>query len=97
MNSLTLKQLRYFDALARHGHFGRAAQACSISQPALSLQIKELETLFATPLVERNARHVRLTAIGEALWEKTRQILVSSLSSLFHASPTLTFGFYTYI
>jgi LysR family transcriptional regulator, hydrogen peroxide-inducible genes activator len=43
MINLTLKQLRYVEALARHGHFGRAADACAISQPALSMQIKELE------------------------------------------------------
>ena len=52
MNSLTLRQLRYFDALARHGHFGRAAQACSISQPALSMQIKEMEEALGGGLLE---------------------------------------------
>ncbi len=40
---VTLKQLRYFDALAREQHFGRAAEACSVTQPALSMQIHELE------------------------------------------------------
>ena len=56
MINLTLKQLHYFDTLARHGHFGRAADACAISQPALSMQIKELEETLATELFERNAR-----------------------------------------
>ena len=64
MIGLTLKHLRYFDALAQHRHFGRAAESCSISQPALSLQIKELETMFGAPLVERGARQIRLTAAG---------------------------------
>ena len=77
MIGLTLKQLRYFDALARHLHFGRAADACSISQPALSLQIKELEAMFDAHLVERGAREVRLTPIGEALLEKARGILLA--------------------
>ncbi|MDJ0820587.1 MAG: LysR substrate-binding domain-containing protein [Paracoccaceae bacterium] len=88
MIGLTLKQLRYFEALARHQHFGRAAEACAISQPALSLQIKELEGMFHAPLVERGARQVRLTPIGERLLEKSRQILlaVEELDDLVRAS-----------
>ena len=49
MNNLTLRQLRYFEALARHGHFGRAAEACAVSQPALSLQIRDLEVSLGVP------------------------------------------------
>ncbi|MCR9126995.1 MAG: LysR substrate-binding domain-containing protein [Rhodobacteraceae bacterium] len=88
MKNLTIKQLRYFDALSRHGHFGRAADSCAISQPALSLQIKELESMFGAPLVERGARQVRLTAIGEDFSRKARQILVSidELEDLVRAS-----------
>ncbi len=77
MIGLTLKQLRYFEALARHQHFGRAAESCSISQPALSLQIKELESMFHAPLVERGTRQIRLTPIGERLLLKARQILLA--------------------
>ncbi len=75
MKGLTLKQLRYFTALAQYGHFGRAADACSISQPALSLQIKELEAIMGGPLVERAPREVRLTALGEDLLERSQGIL----------------------
>ncbi|MFO7857084.1 MAG: LysR substrate-binding domain-containing protein [Paracoccaceae bacterium] len=77
MNNLTLKQLRYFEALARHGHFGRAAEACSISQPALSLQIKELEGALGAALFERGARQVRLTGLGAAFAVRVREILRS--------------------
>ena len=55
MNLITMKHLRYFEALARHRHFGRAAEACAISQPALSLQMKELEEILGAPLIERGA------------------------------------------
>ncbi len=77
MMNLTLKQLRYFEALARHGHFGRAAESCAISQPALSMQIKELEESLGTDLFERGARQVRLTQFGEAFALRIRDILRS--------------------
>ncbi len=65
MDNFTLRQLRYFEALAQQGHFGRAAEVCSISQPALSVQIKELEENLGVTLFERDARNIRLTAFGE--------------------------------
>ena len=93
MNNLTMKHLRYFEAISRHGHFGRAAEACGISQPALSMQIKELEALLCAPLIERSARQIRLTSLGEALVERVRGILrsVDELDDLVRASHgTLT-------
>lgn len=76
MIGLTLKHMRYFAALASHRHFGRAADACAISQPALSLQIKELETMLGRPLVERTARQVHLTTFGEDFLARVQEILV---------------------
>ena len=75
MINITFKQLRYFEALARHGHFGRAAEACAISQPALSMQIKEMEDVLGAPLFERSARQVRLTHFGEVAAKRAREIL----------------------
>ena len=75
MNNLTLRQLRYFEALAREGHFGRAAERCAISQPALSVQIKDLEESLGFSLFERGPRHVRLTALGEAFARRAGGIL----------------------
>ena len=77
MAQVTLRQLRYFDALARHVHFGRAADACAISQPALSMQIKEMEEALGGVLLERNARQVALTKLGEELADRVRDILRS--------------------
>jgi len=75
MTNLTLRQLRYFESLARHGHFGRAAAACSISQPALSVQIREMEEELGAALFERGPRQVRLTALGEEVSTRVRAIL----------------------
>src|SRR6202046_3897677 len=77
MINVTLRQLRYFAALVRHGHFGRAAEACSISQPALSMQIKEMEETLGGVLLERRARQIALTKFGEELLYRVRDILRS--------------------
>ncbi len=94
MNNLTIKQMRYFEALARHGHFGRAADACAISQPALSMQIKELETSLAVDIFERGARQARLTHFGEEFALRVREILraVDELGDLARASQNRLVG-----
>lgn len=94
MNNLTLKHLRYFEALAAQGHFGRAAETCAISQPALSMQIKELEETLGTELFERGARQVRLTGFGEAFASRARGILraVDELEDLARASQDQLVG-----
>lgn len=94
MANLTLRQLRYFEALAQHGHFGRAAVACAISQPALSMQIKELEETLGAELFERNARQVRLTSLGEAFALRVRDILnsVDDLEDLARAAGNRLVG-----
>jgi LysR family hydrogen peroxide-inducible transcriptional activator len=88
MTNLTVKQLRYLEALAQHGHFGRAAEACAISQPALSMQIRELEQELGAALFERGARQVRLTGFGEEFALRARGILrsVDELGDLARAS-----------
>lgn len=73
--SVTLRQLRYFVALAEAGHFGRAAAQAHISQPALSLQIKELEAQLQVPLVERLPREIRVTRAGREVLARARRIL----------------------
>src|SRR3954452_1279520 len=85
---ITLRQLRYFNALARQGHFGRAAEACAISQPALSMQIKDLEDALGGVLLERSPRQVALTTFGEEAAPRVRHILrlVDELEDLARAS-----------
>ncbi len=94
MNNLTLRQFRYFQALAQTGHFGRAADLCAISQPALSLQIKELEDTLGVSLFERGARQIRLTAFGEGFALRVREILraVGELEDLARTSKDHLIG-----
>jgi LysR family hydrogen peroxide-inducible transcriptional activator len=88
MIPVTLKQLRYFAALARHGHFGRAADASAISQPALSMQIRDLEDALGIALFEKGTRKVRLTSLGERVAARVEEILraVDELGELARAS-----------
>ena len=72
---MNLRDLRYLVAVADHRHFGRAAEACFVSQPTLSTQLKKLERELGVELVERNPRHILLTAVGEAVVERARSVL----------------------
>jgi LysR family hydrogen peroxide-inducible transcriptional activator len=74
---VTLRQLRYLEALAETKHFGHAAEACAVSQPALSTQIKELEEELEVSLVERRKSGIQLTDQGEEIVRRGRTILVS--------------------
>lgn len=74
---ISTKQLRYFDALARLGHFGRAAEQCAITQPALSMQIAQLERDLGVPLVERHSSGVMLTPAGSDVAKRAGEILCS--------------------
>jgi LysR family transcriptional regulator, hydrogen peroxide-inducible genes activator len=84
----TLKQLQYLLALKEHGHFGKAAAACFVTQSSLSAGVRELESLVGVTLIERNRRTVRFTPLGERVIEKARRVLreAEELSDLVRAS-----------
>src|SRR6476646_10172511 len=71
----SLKQLQYLVALRRYGHFGKAAEACFVTQSTLSAGLRELEALLGVTLVERTRRVVRFTALGEKIADKAIRIL----------------------
>ena len=75
LGMISLRQLRYLDALATHLHFRRAADAVAVSQPALSMQIKDLEAELGIKLVERLPTRVRLTMAGEEIVARARRVL----------------------
>jgi LysR family transcriptional regulator, hydrogen peroxide-inducible genes activator len=64
---MTLTELKYIVAVARERHFGRAADACFVSQPTLSVAIKKLEDELGTMLFERRSNEVTLTPVGERI------------------------------
>jgi LysR family transcriptional regulator, hydrogen peroxide-inducible genes activator len=75
---ITMRQLRYLDALARYRHFGRAADACAVTQPALSMQLRDLEKQLEVDLVERRPGVVALTEIGIEVARRGERILAAS-------------------
>ena len=74
----TIKQLQYLVALRQHGHFGKAADACYVTQSTLSAGLRELETLLGVTLVERTRRVVRFTPLGEKIADKAINVLRES-------------------
>jgi LysR family hydrogen peroxide-inducible transcriptional activator len=88
----TLRQLRYLTALATHGHFGRAADACAVSQPAMSQQIADLEAELGARLIERGPRGAKLTETGVEIAARARGILsaVGDLSKAARGGEDLT-------
>jgi LysR family transcriptional regulator, hydrogen peroxide-inducible genes activator len=75
---ITLRQLRYLSALAKHGHFGRAAEACAVTQPALSMQIRDLERTLGIAVVERRPGEVLLTEVGREIARRGENVLAAS-------------------
>ena len=76
---VTLRQLRYFKAVVEHGSFSRAAEGVHVSQPALSLQIRELEANLGESLFERDSHGVVLTPLGRVAHEQTVRVLDETL------------------
>ena len=86
----TLKQLRYFSTLTETMHFGRAAELCHVTQPALSMQVRELEATLGTTLVERTPSGLVLTWEGEEVARRARAILLAVQTS--PRSPSIAGG-----
>ncbi|HHJ14791.1 MAG TPA: LysR family transcriptional regulator [Gammaproteobacteria bacterium] len=96
---MTLKELRYFLALAETGHFGRASERCYVSQSTLSLQLRQLEKTLGLDLFDRGTRPVSLTAAGRQLVPLARvvvmtadQIRVFACEYQANASPSVSTG-----
>jgi len=75
---IKLRDLEYLDAIEKHRHFGKAAEACHVSQPTLSGQIMKLEEQLGVSLIERHPRNILLTPAGEQLLAKARRVLVAA-------------------
>ena len=88
MTKITLKQLRYFEALAQHRHFGVASNACSVTQPALSMQIRDFQLALGVSLFEKGTHPVQLTPLGRIIAAKSKAIMldVAELEELVRAS-----------
>src|SRR5260370_8344210 len=75
---ISLKQLKYFEAVPRLRHFGKAAEQCSVTQPALSMQIQELEKTLGVQLLERSRNGVMLTEAGRDIAGRATRVLADA-------------------
>src|SRR5215470_13892602 len=75
---ITLRQMRFLTALAEHRHFGRAADACAVTQPALSMQIRDLEKHLGIALVERRPNDIMLTDLGIEVARHAERVLLAA-------------------
>jgi len=75
---ISFKQLRYFEAVARTRHFGKAAEQCAVTQPALSMQIQELEKTLGVQLLERSRNGIMLTEAGREIAGRANRILADT-------------------
>ncbi len=72
---MNLQELRYFAAVVEYRHFGRAAEACNVSQPTLSSQVRKLEDELGVTLLERTNKRVDITPVGRQILEHARRVL----------------------
>jgi len=84
---MTLRELRYLVALADRAHFGRAAEDCHVSQPTMSTQIRKLEEYLGATLIERNAKSISLTPMGQEVVAQARRI-VTQVDALLTSTRT---------
>lgn len=92
MVDLTFRHLRYFDAFARHLHFGRAALEVAVTQPALSMQIADLEARLGAQLIERTRRSLTLTSEGAEFARRSQRILADMRDLIDHAQKNDRFS-----
>jgi LysR family hydrogen peroxide-inducible transcriptional activator len=76
---MNLQELRYFAAVVEHRHFGRAAEACNVSQPTLSSQLRKLEEELGVTLLERTNKRVDLTPVGRQILDHARRALAETV------------------
>ena len=84
---LTLRDLEYVTAVAEHRHFGKAAQACHVSQPALSTQIRKIEQVLGVELFERTNRSVMITEVGALIADQAKVVLEEAHKLIALADP----------